>query len=142
MLAAGHARVAADVGQLACAAELLAAESSARAAGLGLWSDPYYAVRRAEDPARLLTERGRFTLVEGKVLSVRESRGTIYVNFGRRWSRDFTVTALKRNERVFTSAGLNLKKLAGRRIRVRGVIERRRGPWIEVTRPEQIQLVE
>jgi hypothetical protein len=32
------------------------------------------------------------------VLSVRESGATIYVNFGRRWTEDFTVTILKRNE--------------------------------------------
>ncbi|HWP27306.1 MAG TPA: thermonuclease family protein [Xanthobacteraceae bacterium] len=142
LLAEGHARVAAEVGTLACARELLAAESAARAARLGLWSDPYYAVRRAEDPARLVAERGRFAVVEGRALSVRESRGTIFVNFGRRWSEDFTVTILKRHERVFSAAGLELKKLAGREIRVRGVIEQRGGPWIEVTRPEQIQLVE
>ncbi len=142
LLAEGHARVAAEVGTLACARELLATESTARAAGLGLWSDPYYAVRRAEESTRLLAERGRFAVVEGKVLSVRESRGTIFVNFGRRWSEDFTVTILKRHERVFSLAGLELKKLGGREIRVRGVIEQRGGPWIEVTRPEQIQLVE
>lgn len=142
LLAEGHARVAAEVGSLACARELLAAESAARAARLGLWSDPHYAVQRAEDPTRLLTERGRFVVVEGKVLSVRESRGVIFINFGRRWSEDFTVTVLKRNESIFNSAGLALKQLSRREIRVRGVIEQRGGPWIEVTRPEQIELVE
>jgi len=30
------------------------------------------------------------------VLSVRESGGTIYMNFGRRWSQALTVTILKR----------------------------------------------
>jgi hypothetical protein len=74
---------------------------------------------------------------------VRESGATIYVNFGRRWSEDFTVTVLKRNERNFTAAGLDLKGLAGRRIRVRGFIEARgeteRSPWIEADYPEQIE---
>ena len=107
-----------------------------------LWSDPYYVIQQAENPTKVLAERGRFTLVEGKVLSVRESGGTIYVNFGRRWSEDFTVTILKRNERAFTVAGIEPKKLAGRRIRVRGFIEERGGPWIEASRPEQIELVE
>ena len=73
----------------------LGAENRARAAGLGLWADPYYVMRNAEDPAGILAIRGRFAVVEGKVLSVRESGGTIYVNFGRRWSEDFTVTVLK-----------------------------------------------
>jgi len=142
MLAQGHARVAADVGDSSCASALLADEHAARTVGLGLWADPYYVVQQAENPAKVLAERGRFALVEGKVLSVRESRGTIYVNFGRRWSEDFTVTVLKRNERTFTGAGVDLKKLSGRRIRVRGFVEERGGPWIEATRPEQIELAE
>jgi endonuclease YncB( thermonuclease family) len=142
LLAQGHARVAAEVGSLACTALLLAAEQTARASSVGLWAEPYYAIQRAENPAKILAERGRFALVEGQVLSVRESRGTIYVNFGCRWSEDFTLTVLKRNERAFAAAGVNLKKLSGRRIRVRGFVEERGGPWIEATRPEQLELAE
>ena len=141
LLAAGHARVSAQVGDAACAARLLSAERAARAAGLGLWSEPDYALRRADDFAALLAERGRFTLVEGKVVSVRESGGTVYVNFSRRWSEDFTVTVLRRNERIFTAAGLDLRRLTGRAVRVRGFIEERGGPWIDVTRPEQIEVI-
>ena len=99
-------------------------------------------MRNTEDPAGILAVRGRFAVVEGKVLSVRESGGTIYVNFGRRWSDDFTVTVAKRNERSFTAAGLPLKRLAGQHVRVRGTIEERGGPWIEATRPEQIEIAE
>jgi endonuclease YncB( thermonuclease family) len=142
MLAQGHALVAAEIGERACAAHLFAAEHSARTGGLGLWATPYYVIQPANDPAKVLAERGRFTLVEGKVLSVRESGATIYVNFGRRWSEDFTVTILKRNARAFAAGGIEPKKLAGRQIRVRGVIEERGGPWIEATRPEQIELAE
>ena len=121
MLAQGHALVAAEIGERSCTAILLAAERAARANGLGLWGVPYYVIQQAHNPAKVLAERGRFTLVEGKVLSVRESGATIYVNFGRRWSEDFTVTILKRNERTFAAAGIEPKKLAGRPIRVRGV---------------------
>jgi endonuclease YncB( thermonuclease family) len=142
LLAQGRARVAANIGDLACAASLLAAEKAARAAGLGLWADPYYVMRNAENPAGILAVRGRFAVVEGQVLSVRESGGTIYVNFGRRWSDDFTVTVLKRNERSFTAAGMPLKKLAGQRVRVRGFVEERGGPWIEATTPAQIEIAE
>ena len=142
LLDRGQARVAAHIGDSACAAGLLRAEQAARTAGLGLWSDPYYVMRHAEDPAGILAVRGQFAVVEGKVLSVRESGGTIYVNFGRRWSEDFTVTVLKRNERSFTAAGRPLKKLAGQRVRVRGTIEERGGPWIEAARPGQIEIAE
>ena len=142
LLALGQARVAGRLGDAACILEWLQAERSARAAGLGLWGDPHYVIREAEQPDKVLAERGRFTLVEGKVLSVRESGGTIYVNFGRRWSDDFTATVRKRDERAFAAAGLVLKALSGRHVRVRGVIEERGGPWIEVSRPEQIEIAE
>lgn len=136
----GQARVA-RVDDAPCARALLAQEQAARAAKLGLWADPVYVITKAEDPTEVLKQRGRFALVEGTVLSVRESGGTIYVNFGRRWSEDFTVTIAKRNERAFTAAGLEPKSLAGRRVRIRGWIEERGGPWVEAARPEQIEVV-
>jgi len=150
MLGRGFARFSAQVGDptgknpadRSCAAELLGRERAAREAKLGLWGEPYYGIVGAESGAELVAERGRFTVVEGKVVSVRESGGTIYVNFGRRWSEDFTVTVLKRSERAFTDAGLELKKLSGRRVRVRGFVEERGGPWIEANRPEQIEIAE
>jgi hypothetical protein len=75
-------------------------------------------------------------------LSVRESGATIYLNFGRRWAQDFTVTILKRHRREFSAAGIDPKFLEGRPIRVRGWIEQRGGPVIEADAPEQIELVE
>jgi len=142
MIAAGLARAGTRIGAPACAAALLGAERKAREAKLGLWADPYYAVKPADDAAALLDQRGQFTVVEGKVLSVRESGGTIYINFGRVWSRNLTVTILKRNERLFAAAGTDPKKLEGRRLRVRGWVEERGGPRIEAARPEQIEIAD
>jgi micrococcal nuclease len=142
MLAQGFAHVSAHVGNSACAKELLSRERAARAAGLGLWASPYYGIVGAESGAELLAGRGRFTVVEGKVLSVRESGGTIYVNFGRRWSEALTVTILKRHERMFAQAGLPPKTLQNRRIRVRGWIDERNGPRIEASYPEQIEIAD
>jgi len=141
LLSQGLVRLAALAVAPACAADWSTAERAARAAKLGLWGDPRYFPKAADDPAGVLAERGRFTLVEGKVVSVRESGGTIYVNFGQRWSEDFTVTILKRNERQFTAAGLAVRSLAGRRVLVRGWIEQRGGPWIAATGPEQIEVI-
>jgi endonuclease YncB( thermonuclease family) len=142
MLEAGQARVSARIGDKACADDLLSAEKAARAAGRGIWADPNFAPLSAENLARLAALRGQFALVEGKVLSVRESGATIYVNFGRRWTRDFTVIILKRVSRAFTAAGVEPKKLEGRRIRVRGWIEQRGGPVISAEAPEQIEILE
>jgi endonuclease YncB( thermonuclease family) len=141
LVADGFARVGDRVGR-DCAGELLSREKIARKARLGLWADPYYDVLNVETPVDVPAQRGRFALIEGTATSVRESGATIYVNFGRRRSEDITVTVPKRNERTFAAAGLDLKTLAGRRIRVRGWVEQRGvedRAWIAAERPEQIE---
>jgi len=142
LLERGHARVSSRVGDRACARELLAREGKARDAKLGVWAEPIYGIMRADEPAAVAAERGRFAIVEGKVLSVRESGATIFVNFGRRWTEDFVVTIAKRNERGFAAAGVAPARLQGRQVRVRGIVEQRGGPWIEATHPEQIEVLE
>jgi endonuclease YncB( thermonuclease family) len=142
LLEQGHALVSARIGEKACAEVLLTAERAARTARRGQWADPNFAPLSSENLSGLDAARGHFALVEGKVLSVRESGATIYMNFGRRWTRDFTVTLLKRQQRTFAAAGLDVKQLEGRRVRVRGWIERRGGPIIEAAAPEQIELVD
>jgi len=142
LLGEGLARVSARVDDAACAQVLLKAELDARTAGRGHWPDPNFAPLQAENPAGIAAKRGHFALVEGKVLSVRESGATIYVNFGRRWTRDFTVMILKRTERTFASAGVQPKRLEGRRIRVRGWVEQRGGPAIAALAPGQIEILD
>src|SRR5665647_2631290 len=56
-------------------------DGQARAGRRGHWAGPNFAPLQAEDLPRLQAERGDFALVEGKVLSARESGATIYVNF-------------------------------------------------------------
>ena len=121
---------------------LLAAEREAREARRGLWPQAAFAPIDADSLAAIASAQGKFALIEGKVLSVREAGATIYVNFGRRWSRDFTTAILRRNQRLFSAAGIELKSLAGRHIRVRGVVERRGGPIIEAETPEQIEIIQ
>jgi endonuclease YncB( thermonuclease family) len=142
LLREGLVRAAGAVDSPGCRAGLLAQERKARAAGVGLWSDPVYGIRRADDAATGQLAQGQFAIVEGRVLSVRDSGGTIYVNFGRRWSEDFTATIPKRLDDRFTEAGLAPHSLSGRLVRIRGIVEERGGPWIEVTRPDQIEFAE
>ena len=139
LLEQGRARVSA---RIACADALLSAEQAARAARRGLSADLNFAPLSAENLARLQAMRGQFALVEGKVLSVRESGATIYVNFGRRWTRDFTMIILRRMARAFGAAGVKPKKIEGRRLRVRGWIEQRGGPVISAETPEQIEFMD
>jgi endonuclease YncB( thermonuclease family) len=142
LLAAGVARVGPRVGDRACAASLLATEREARSLRRGLWADPNFAPLAADNLAGLRAETGHFALVEGRVLSVHRSGTTLYLNFGPHWTSDFSVIILRRNERRFSAAGIEPRRLQGRRIRVRGFLERRRGPVIEADSPEQIELLD
>jgi endonuclease YncB( thermonuclease family) len=145
MIAAGLAQVGDRIGSQSCANDLLGREGRARGSKLGLWANSYYRMLSADDPAKLLAQRGQFALVEGKVASVRESGATIYVNFGRRWSEDFAVTIPKRNEHNFITAGFDPRQLAGHRVRVRGWIERGGGgqsPRIDAAQPAQIEFAD
>jgi endonuclease YncB( thermonuclease family) len=142
LIGRGFARVGANLDDSACTTELLSRERVARTQRLGLWGEPDYAIMSADNGAELVGQEGRFAVVEGKVASVRESGGLIYMNFGRRWSQALTVTILKRHERSFAAAGLQPDRLANLRLRVRGFIEERSGPRIEATRPEQIEIAQ
>jgi endonuclease YncB( thermonuclease family) len=140
LLAQGEALVSATVTDKECAAALMAAEAAAREAKRGIWADPT-AIKNPESPGDILAGIGRFTVVEGKVLSVRQAGATIYLNFGRNWTRDFAVTISRRALPVFEAAGIALKSLENRRIRVRGWVEARGGPRIELLRVGQIELL-
>jgi len=140
LLAQGEALVSADVADKDCAAQLSAAEAAARQAKQGTWADPA-AIKNAESPGDILAGIGRFTIVEGKVLSVRQAGATTYLNFGRNWTRDFAVTISRRMLPAFEAAGVALKSLENKRIRVRGFVEQRTGPRIEALHAGQIELI-
>jgi len=140
LLRRGEALVSTEIANKDCAAELAAAETEARQAKRGTWADPT-AIKNAESPGDILAGIGRFTVVEGKVLSVRQAGATTYLNFGRNWTRDFAVTISRRMVPAFEAAGLSPKSLENRRIRVRGFVEARGGPRIEVLRVGQIEVL-
>jgi hypothetical protein len=140
LLRRGEALVSTEVTDKDCAAALAAAETEARQAKKGTWAEPA-AIKNAESPGDILAGIGRFTVVEGKVLSVRQAGATTYLNFGRNWTRDFAVTISRRMMPAFEAAGLLPKSLENRRIRVRGFVEARGGPRIEVLRVGQVEVL-
>jgi endonuclease YncB( thermonuclease family) len=139
LLAQGEALVSGTVADRACAAELAGAEAAARLARRGIWAGSAV-IKNAESPGDILSRIGQFTVVEGKVLSVRQVGAVSYINFGRRWTRDFAVTISRRMVAAFEAAGIDLKSLENKRIRVRGFIEARGGPRIEALRVGQIEV--
>ena len=136
----GMARVYTFPDNRKLASEMYKRERQARAANLGIWALPFYIPRPAE-PVSLLKQLGTFQLVEGRVQSAAKVKGRIYLNFGANWRDDFTATVSSKAARLFFKTGQEPTVLQGRRIRVRGWLRKRNGPMIDVSHPEQIEIL-
>ncbi|HWA17405.1 MAG TPA: thermonuclease family protein [Devosia sp.] len=141
MLKVGMARAYSFADNRTCMPELLAAEGRARLERLGIWGDSFYSVRRADRPAALLEREGHYELVEGRVLLAEASQGAVFLNFGRVWKEDFTAVIDRGGLKLFAEAGVDPTKLGGALVRVRGWVDIKDGPRIELTHPEQIEIL-
>jgi endonuclease YncB( thermonuclease family) len=141
VLEAGLARYEPTAAARPCGAELLAAEASARAGLLGLWADPYYAVIAPEDHGAFAEKTGTSVIVEGVVTGVDNGRFRSVLFLGQRRSRDFSAALSQRAVKLFESAGLKLAALIGQRIRVRGLLDLRFGPQIEIANPDEVEVI-
>lgn len=117
---------------------LLKIEDAARKSGLGFWAKPGMAVRT---PENVLDIRNSFQIVEGKIVSTSEKRNVVFANFGDDWKTDFTISITADNYRQFPK-GFYLRDMKGQTVRVRGWITDRNGPMMDVTHPEQMEIIE
>lgn len=120
-------------------AALLALEREARAAGRGSWAKGGLGPFPAE---RVGAPAGAYALVRGRARAVASAGEFVYVNFGRDWRRDFTARVASGEARRLLRQGLDLGRLAGRDVIVRGWLLEANGPMIEVAHPAQIEVVE
>jgi micrococcal nuclease len=137
LLERGLAQVQTRPGEAARAAEMLALEQGARAARRGLWAEAAFMPQDASAPH---DSTGRFRIVRGRVLRVAPTERYIYLNFGTDWRTDFTVR-VRRAALDGALGGIDLEGLAGRRVEVRGVVLEAGGPLIELSHPEQLQVL-
>ncbi len=124
LVASGLARAYATAGHRGCSVELLAAERAASVSRRGLWKEAAYQIRSAEKPAELMRYRATFQLVEGRVLRAVGRHATIYLRFARNWRRGFSVSLRRADRELLGGFGDDPRGLEGRRVRVRGWIER------------------
>lgn len=138
LLKRGLARVEIMPDRGECAEELYAAEAGARAAHLGIWSSPAYAVR---PPDGLKADIGTFQIVQGRVLRVDIKDSRAYLNFGANWKTDFTVTIASDDLKTFRRMGVDPRGYAGRLVRVRGIVQWLNGPEIDLANPKQVEVL-
>ncbi len=140
ILRAGLGRVYSFPDNRAFVHKMLEVERIARTKRAGIWSHPFYAIRNP-DPETLSTLLGTFQLVEGRVTDTATIKRRTYINFGANWRTDFTATVGPRFQRAFRDSSLDLLALKGQSVRVRGWLDERNGPMIELTHPEEIEVL-
>ncbi len=140
MLAHGHARAAVLPGTTACVAELIAHEHLARDPARGLWRHRHYRILKPNPAGWILSKRRHnFALISGKVADVAVVKSKIYLNFGRNWRKDFTAALPKRSLLGTATSLADIIALKGRRVSVRGWIERNNGPYMKLAHPGLIE---
>ncbi|NKB42762.1 MAG: thermonuclease family protein [Alphaproteobacteria bacterium] len=140
MIGLGLARVYTFSDNRRLANALLVAEREARKSRVGIWSLKYYAVRSA-DPSLLAKDYGSFQLIEGTVSDVAQVRSRIYLNFGEDYRTDFTISIDRSAWPLFKEVGLDPLSLADQQVRVRGWVKDFNGPLVDVSHPEQIEML-
>jgi len=141
LVGSGLARVISSKENRGCIPELLSAEEAARNSRLGNWATGLFAVKQAASEDVLTGLAQNFEIIEGRVENVAEVKGRVYLNFGKNWRRDFTATIPGDAAKLFPGEADALSKLKGRSVRVRGWLENVNGPSINITHPEQLELL-
>jgi hypothetical protein len=76
------------------------------------------------------------------VQRVGESGGRTFLDFGRRYTQDFTIVVPRASQSAFQAAGIDLKAMRGKRVRVRGVLYSFGGPAIEARLPAALEVLD
>ncbi len=124
-----------------CAADLLAAETEARATQRGQWRGHGPALQ-ATDVTSLSQRNGLYALVQGRVVSVGYGSRMVFIDFGHSYRSDFTIMVAEGPRARLREAGFPMDSLNGRDVRVRGVIEESGGPAIRLANPLALELLD
>ena len=124
-----------------CLIPLLAAEIQARNAKLGLWAYSYYSVLPAHSSAALAAHAGEFVIAEGMVQRIGQTSTRIYLDLGPARGSNLSVTFSRQNAKAFADGGIVPDALVGKTIRVRGLLEYRTRPQIEIYTPAAIEVM-
>ncbi|WP_158809173.1 hypothetical protein [Beijerinckia sp. L45] len=146
-IAAGLGRYLAEPAARGCRSHFVAAEEQARTATLGLWADPYYGLLAADDRAGFAERAGTLVIAEGRVVSVQtDSFRTKLIlaprGNGSHGSQTLYASVLPRMMKSFEANGVHLSSLTGRTLRLRGLLDTRFGPQIELLTPDALDVID
>ena len=124
-----------------CIEILLKQEASARRHNRGHWGTHLFEVKKARRSRDLEAAVQTFQLVKGRVRRISQNNGRLYLNFGRNWRRDFTISISKRVQKEMKIQPADFAALKGKYVLVRGWIENNYGPMIRLRRAGDLQII-
>jgi endonuclease YncB( thermonuclease family) len=138
LVSAGLATVYPQTDNHACSRELLAFEAEAREKKRGHWGLAYFKLLHARDPRSILNLVQTYQIVEGTVISAAESGGRLTLQFERQNKFGFAAILEPAARKRFADKQTP-DSWAGLGLRIRGWVEKKRGPSISAAQPEQIE---
>jgi len=140
LVSSGFATVLPQPDNHACAQQLLPFEAAARNEKRGHWGLAYFKVLKAGDPRSILNLVQTYQIVEGTASHATESGGRITLHFGNESKYGFSAT-LEPPVRKRFSDKQSPQDWENLSLRIRGWIDKKRGPAISVGLPEQIEFL-
>ncbi len=135
LLTLGLARVRTAQRNPEMAQEMYDIEQGAINEKLGIWQ-----THKVLTPEETADREGKFEIVEGRIESAALKQNRIYLNFGKDWKTDFTVSIAPEDKRAFSKKNLDPLQWNGKNVRVRGWVESYNGPYIEINHPQAIEM--
>ncbi|MGE3646396.1 MAG: thermonuclease family protein [Beijerinckiaceae bacterium] len=142
LIEAGWALAAPETAEPACLPLHYRLELKARGANLGLWSDAHYRPVEATDMDKLHARSGQYLIVEGKLVSARRWRTLTFLNFGTGRGKGLSASISARARKAFEAAGQAPESLAGKRLRLRGLLEIRNGARMAISGPQFVEVID
>lgn len=117
-------------------------EEKARNAEKALWATEDWRIKTAAETELLFLYKNRFQIVRGTVTQTALKSDFLYLNFDSNWRTDFSIGIRRADLGAFRKAGLAPQGWAGKEIEVRGWLIGLNGPFITVTHPAQIRILD
>ncbi|WP_210336404.1 thermonuclease family protein [Rhodomicrobium vannielii] len=138
LVSAGIALAAPQADNKSCFAALRAAEATARAERRGNWGTAVFKILPASEPRLVANLVQTYQIVEGVVKGVARSSSRITLTFGDDKKFGFRTYAEGAAAKRLGGDGT---AIVGKMVRIRGWVERKAGPSITATLPEQVEVV-
>jgi micrococcal nuclease len=120
--------------------DLIELENKAISNNLPFWQNQNYKIISADDTEKYV---GNYKLVEAEVINIVDTKKTLWIQLSQKTYKGFSLR-INKNNFDYVTTNLDLKSLQGKKIRVRGFIDKyspKYGAFIEVQSPYNIELL-